>query len=140
MRIKFNRFMIVLVVLYTFVAMQGFCDQIASDGRMLFRINGTSLQSSTDMGRTWMSRSHSTPSMGNFLDLLVFKGRLYAVTQHGIYRSNDSGMTWENVCSNLMSRGDFQDIMSPDGITLMATTSKGWIYRSSDDGRTWERC
>lgn len=117
-----------------------FSEQIVSNGRLLIRINGSGVQTSTDMGRTWSGGGNVSHTMGLLKDLLMFKGKLYAVAQNGIYSSTDSGRTWMNVCSNSKSRGDFVDILSPDNITLLALTTTGRMYKSTDDGRTWVSC
>ena len=129
----------ILFVLLVCCLCPAFSEQIVSNGRVLIRINGSGVKTSYDMGRTW-SGLNTNKSMGQLKDLLMFKGKLYAVAQNGLYSSTDSGKSWMHVCSNSRSRGDFVDILSPDNITLLALTTTGRMYKSTDDGRTWVSC
>ena len=90
---------------------------------------------STNGGRTWITR-YSGTSSGEFIDMVIYKNELIAITSKGVYYSTSSGRTWISRYSGT-SCGKFLSLMD-NGKELLAQTEKG-LYYSTNSGRTWMR-
>ena len=90
---------------------------------------------STNGGRTWITR-YSGTSSGEFIDMVIYKNELIAITSKGVYYSTSSGRTWISRYSGT-SCGKFLSLMN-NGKELLAQTEKG-LYYSTNSGRTWMR-
>ncbi len=103
----------------------------------LLRINKEKniLEVSENSGKTWNSR-FTSQECGIFMDLLYYKGNVFACTSKGLYISINEGKTFSSRYNNASS-GSFQSLQD-GGKELLAITSKG-LYWSVNEGRTWSR-
>lgn len=108
-------------------------------GGELLRINGAAniIESSSNGGRSWVTRCADSRSYGAFTDLLAFGREVIAATSKGIYASSNNGRSFAPRCVDTSSYGDFLNLQA-DGSTLLANTSRG-LYYSTNGGRGWTR-
>ena len=107
-------------------------------GKELLRIcptDNNKIEYSTTNGKSWYSR-YKGSSAGDFYDLAVFGGEIFAVTSKGIYTSKTDGRSWYSRYIG-SSYGDFESIQV-SGTELVAYTSKG-VYVSKNEGRSWTK-
>lgn len=107
-------------------------------GNELIRINPASnrIEYSTNRGLSWVGRS-SGSSCGTFRDLLPYNGKIFAVTDKGVYYSTSKGLSWvaKSTSSNVRN---FVALMDA-GRELLAQTSDGHLYYSTSEGLSWVR-
>lgn len=105
--------------------------------KSLLRINKEKniLEVSETSGKTWSSR-FTSQNCGIIIDLLYYKGNVFACTSKGLYISTNEGKTFSPryINSNV---GDFLSLQD-SGKELLATTSKG-LFWSVNEGKTWTR-
>ena len=113
------------------------------------RSAGFVIAESTDLGRTWVTRSEGLPS-GPYLRLLRDDAgpspRLLAtVRDNGIYTSDDGGRSW-TASNDGLPHADVRDLVTHPSVPgtywcVLAgrDASLGTVYRSADRGATWQR-
>ncbi len=105
--------------------------------KSLLRINKEKniIEVSETSGKTWSSR-FTSQNCGTFIDLLYYKGNVYACTNKGLYISTNDGKTFSSRYTS-SSVGQFLSLQD-NGKELLATTSKG-LYWSTNEGKTWTK-
>ena len=112
--------------------------QLITFGNELIRINPArnSIEYSTSRGLSWVTRC-SGSAYGTFKDLLPYNGKLFALTDKGLYYSTTKGLSWvgKNTGSTPRTFVAIQDA----GREMLAQTFDGHIYYSTSEGLSWVR-
>lgn len=112
--------------------------QLITYGKELIRINPANnrIEYSTSRGLSWISR-YSGSSCGVFRDMVVYNGKIVAITDKGVYYSTNKGLSWisKNTTSTVRNFVAIQDA----GRELLAQTSDGHLYYSTSEGLSWIR-
>jgi photosystem II stability/assembly factor-like uncharacterized protein len=103
------------------------------DGILVAALDGPTLFTSSDEGRTWEQGQSPLPD-GIEPRLVTRNGAVFLVLSRQLYRSNDPGRSW----SRLAPDGPRFSWVVPGGEHVYAAASGG-MWRSTDDGRTWAR-
>lgn len=105
--------------------------QIINAGGELLRINpnNNTIESSTNGGRSWLTRCADSCSYGTLADLLPFGREVLAATSKGLYASSNNGRSFAPRCIN-PSYGHFINLQA-QGSMLLANTTQGLFYPSS---------
>ena len=110
--------------------------QLISVGNRLFRIapSKNRLEVSFTGGTVWVGRGWIRKDT-LWKDLLFFHGRLFVLTNHGIWISANEGADW-------VRRGSGQIVdhlvaLMDGGQNLLALHENGIMYRSYNEGADW---
>ena len=111
--------------------------QLITVENRLIRINPKEnrLEISSNNGATWMVRCPLGKMYGHYKDILWFHGKLFALTDTGIWRSVNQGAVWARcgsgkIVENLVALQD-------GGQYLYGLSSDGDLWRSHDEGANW---
>ena len=111
--------------------------QLINVENRLIRINlkENRLEISSNNGATWMVRCSLGKRYGHYKDILWFHGKLFALTDTGIWRSVNQGADWGRCGSGKIveSLVALQD----GGQYLYGLSSDGDLWRSQDEGANW---
>ena len=112
--------------------------QLITFNNELIRINPSNnhIEFSTNRGVTWISR-YSGSCCGKFRDLVPYNGKIFSITDRGVYYSSNKGVSWISRCTGSAAK-TFIAIQDA-GRELLAQTSDGHLYFSSNEGVTWIR-
>ena len=112
--------------------------QLITVNNELIRVNPANhhLEYSTNRGVSWISR-YSGSSCGTFRDLAPYNGKIFAVTDKGVYYSSNKGVSWISKCTGSAAK-TFVAIQDA-GRELLAQTSDGHLYYSTNEGVSWIR-
>ncbi|MBO9699011.1 MAG: hypothetical protein J7604_02315 [Sporocytophaga sp.] len=94
-----------------------------------------SLQSSTDMGESWMPIIISGLDNNRISGLNFLNNNLIAITDAGLFFLEDGENTWANRTNGLLLADGYR--ISASGNVLFNYVDNG-ILRSTDDGKTWQ--
>ena len=111
---------------------------LVSYGSELIRINPSNnrIEFSTNRGASWITR-YSGSSYGTFRDLIVYGGKLLALTDKGVYYSTNKGAFW--IAKYIGQYAKTFAVLQDSGSELLATTTDGHLYFSTNDGASWIR-
>ena len=112
--------------------------QLITYGNELIRINPANnhIEYSTSRGLSWICR-YSGSSCGTFRDMVVYNGKIVAITDKGVYYSTTKGLSWISKCSSSATK-TFVAIQDA-GRELLAQTADGHLYYSTSEGLSWIR-
>jgi photosystem II stability/assembly factor-like uncharacterized protein len=94
-----------------------------------------SLQSSTDMGESWMSISVSGLDNNHISGLNFLNNNLIAITGSGLFFLEDGKNVWTSRTIGLLVADGYR--ISASGSVMFNYVDNG-ILRSTDDGKTWQ--
>ena len=108
---------------------------VSPDPNSRWRMNGRSIERSTDGGRTWKSQPPGTD-----LDLNAGSSPAPAVCwivgKGGLVLLSTDGETWRRL-SFPDASVDLVAVTAIDGLTATVTAANGRVYRTLDAGRSW---
>ena len=112
--------------------------QLITSGSELIRINpyNNHIEYSVNRGISWSTR-YSGSGCGDFRDLLLFGGKIFACTDKGIYYSYNKGISWSSRCTGSTAR-TFVSIQD-GGREILAQSGDGHLYYSINEGVSWSR-
>lgn len=105
------------------------------DPDVLWRLAGTTIERSSDRGRSWHAQS-----TGTSVDLLAGSSPAptvcWVVGRAGTVLLSTDGRTWRSLDFPDKS-ADVTGVTARDGASAIVTTANGRSYRTADGGRTW---
>ena len=113
--------------------------QLISAGNKLFRVNPREnrVEISYNGGILWVGRSRMGKMFGKLKDLLFFHGRIFALTETGIWFSENEAATWGRKGSGKLVQSFIA--LLDGGNDLLALSEDGCMYRSYNEGACWAR-